>query len=48
MVPEQEKPDLKILTIASVEQKEIDKLSDEYLNIANYVLVIPENMTKTY
>ena len=44
----QENPDLKILTIASVEQKEIDELSDEYLNIANYVLVIPENMTKTY
>ncbi len=45
---EQENPDLKILTIASFEQKEIDELSDEYLNIANYVLVIPENMTKTY
>lgn len=44
----QENPDLKILTIASVEQKEIDELSDEYLNIANYVLVIPESMTKTY
>jgi uncharacterized iron-regulated protein len=44
----QENPDLKILTIASVEQKEIDELSGEYLNIANYVLVIPENMTKTY
>ncbi|MCK4637823.1 MAG: ChaN family lipoprotein [Bacteroidales bacterium] len=44
----QENTDLKILTIASVEQKEIDELSDEYLNIANYVLVIPENMTKTY
>jgi uncharacterized iron-regulated protein len=44
----QENPDLKILTIASAEQKEIEKLSDEYLNIANYVLVIPENMTKTY
>ncbi len=44
----QENPDMKILTIASVEQKEIDELSDEYLNIANYVLVIPENMTKTY
>lgn len=44
----QENSDLKILTIASAEQKEIEKLSDEYLNIANYVLVIPENMTKTY
>ncbi|MCD4728365.1 MAG: ChaN family lipoprotein [Pirellulales bacterium] len=44
----QENPDLKILTIASAEQKEIDELSDEYLNIANYVLVITENMTKTY
>ncbi|MCD4745217.1 MAG: ChaN family lipoprotein [Bacteroidales bacterium] len=44
----QENPDLKILTIASTEQAEIDKLSEESFNLADYILCIPESMTKTY
>ena len=41
-------PDLKILTIASTEQENIETLSEESLNIANYIITVPESMTKTY
>jgi len=44
----QYKPDLKILTITSVEQASLDTLSKESLNKANFILAIPEDMTKTY
>ncbi len=39
---------LKILTISSVEQKNIEKLDKENENKANFIIAIPENMTKTY
>lgn len=42
------KPGLKIVTIASVEQADINNLNEEYLKRANFLLVIPENMTKTH
>ena len=42
------KPGLNIITISSVEQEGIDKLDEENLNLANYILVVPENMTKTH
>lgn len=42
------KPGLKIVTIASVEQPELDKLSDDYLNRATFVLAVTEDMTKTH
>ena len=41
-------PNLKILTIASKEQENIQELSEESKAIANYILVIPDNMTKTH
>lgn len=44
----QANPKLKILTISSVEQSEIKTLAKEHLNKANFVLAIPESMTKTY
>ncbi len=44
----QAKPDLKILTITSVEQKEVKDLEENYKNKADFILVIPETMTKTY
>jgi uncharacterized iron-regulated protein len=44
----QYKPGLKILTISSVEQASVDSLSNESLNKANFILAIPEDMTKTY
>ncbi len=42
------KPGLNIITIASVEQNDIKDLEEEYLNRANFILVVPEDMTKTY
>jgi uncharacterized iron-regulated protein len=41
-------PDLKILTITTVEQDTISDLNDEYKNLADYILCVPANMTKTY
>lgn len=41
-------PDLKIVVIASVEQTEIDTLDEEHLGEADYILAIPETMTKTH
>ena len=40
-------PNLKIVTIASTEQESIEKLDKESDNVANFILCIPENMTKT-
>lgn len=44
----QANPQLKILTISSTEQEEVKKLEEENLNRANFILVVPETMTKTY
>lgn len=42
------KPDLKIMTISTVEQSKIDSLQNESKGVADYVIAVPENMTKTY
>jgi len=44
----QEKPDLRILTIASVEQDSLDTLAEENSKLADYTLCIPSSMCKTY
>lgn len=41
-------PDLKILTIANVEQDQIDSLKEENKGIAHFIIATPESMTKTY
>jgi uncharacterized iron-regulated protein len=41
-------PYLRVMTIATVEQGNIEKLSAEYIMIADYILCVPEDMTKTY
>lgn len=41
-------PNLKILTIATIEQKELKKISTEDYNKADYILVIDEDVTKTH
>ena len=41
-------PNIKIITIATVEQKDISKLEKEHYNKADYILVIDEDVTKTY
>jgi hypothetical protein len=41
-------PGLKITTITTVLQDDIDKMKDESLGKADFVIVIPESMTRTY
>lgn len=43
-----EKPQVKIITIAAVTQADIANLEQEHLNKANFILVVDEDMTKTY
>jgi len=37
-----------VITIASVLQSDIDELDEKNLGLADYIIVIPENMTTTY
>jgi len=41
-------PDLKILTVTTVEKAEIEVLSEEEKNKADFIIAVPESMTKTY
>ena len=41
-------PNLNIVTITTMEQKDVDKLEEENKNVSDYIIVVPENMTKTY
>ncbi|MGH1338277.1 MAG: ChaN family lipoprotein [Aureispira sp.] len=41
-------PNLNIVVITSVEQDQVDKLNQESRNTADYIIAIPERMTKTY
>jgi uncharacterized iron-regulated protein len=42
------KPGLKIITISTVEQKNVDTLAKESINLANFIVVVPDDMTTTY
>jgi uncharacterized iron-regulated protein len=44
----QANPDLNIVTIASVEQEDTDSILEENEAIADFILVVDEDMTKTY
>lgn len=44
----QAKPNLNIITIASVEQDTIAPLKEENFEVADYILCVPSDMTKTY
>ena len=44
----QSRPDLRILTIASVEQESLEELSGENTGLAGFILCIPESMSKSY
>lgn len=44
----QEKPDLKIITIGSTEQENIDTLAQTGLNMADYIICNPSSMSKSY
>jgi uncharacterized iron-regulated protein len=43
----QKNGELKIMTIATVQQEDLEKLDEENLNIANFILCVPESMTRT-
>ncbi len=44
----QQNPSIKILTISFVTQKDIAKLEKEHYNKADFILVVDEDVTKTY
>ncbi len=44
----QEKPGLNIKTIHSVRQENLESLNDKHKEKADYILVVPEDMTNTY
>ncbi|NRB51835.1 MAG: ChaN family lipoprotein [Saprospiraceae bacterium] len=44
----EEQPDLQYITISTVEQNQLKQLDQEHKGKANFILVIPETMTKTY
>ncbi|GAB3896998.1 ChaN family lipoprotein [Spirosoma agri] len=44
----QQRPDLKIVTLSSVEMADIDKPTVEGTKLADFILAIPADMTKTY
>jgi uncharacterized iron-regulated protein len=45
---QQMNPDLKLMTISTVEQEQIDTLNEEFLNQADFIIAVPATMTKTY
>lgn len=45
---QQANPDLNIITIASIEQENIEELTEENLGLANFILAIDQDMTKTH
>ncbi|MBL7882982.1 MAG: ChaN family lipoprotein, partial [Bacteroidia bacterium] len=44
----QENKELKVFTIAAMEQSSVDTLAKESINLADYIIVTPEGMTKTH
>lgn len=42
------KPEVKVSVISTVEQDNIDKLSRDHYGKADYIIVVPSRMTKTY
>jgi hypothetical protein len=45
---QQEKPQINAMTISTVSQKNIDKLDAENLGKADFIICVPESMTKTH
>lgn len=45
---DQYRPGLRQMTIATVEQDSLDELEETYLNEADFIIVVPAAMTKTY
>ena len=45
---QKERPDLSIATIMMVEQEDITKLEESHKQLADYIIAIPSDMTRTY
>ena len=45
---EQENPDLSVKTIATVRQETLNELEDKHKDLADFILVVPADMTTTY
>lgn len=45
---QQKQKDARILTISTVTQNDISKLESEYLDKADFIICVPENMTRTH
>jgi uncharacterized iron-regulated protein len=45
---QRQRPDLKYITISTVEQADLKKLEEEHKGKASFILVVDRNMTKTY
>lgn len=43
-----QRPDLKYITISTVEQEDVSKLESQHRGKADFILVVNKNMTKTY
>jgi len=41
-------PNLRVVTVATVMQTDVDKLDAANLGIADFIIVVPESMTRTY
>jgi uncharacterized iron-regulated protein len=41
-------PQLRVLTLSTVAQPQLQKLEKEHLNVADFVVLLPEDMTRTY
>lgn len=44
----QQKPNLRIVTLTTVEQDALDVLEKEHVGKADFIIIIPKDMTKTY
>ncbi|MFC2114352.1 ChaN family lipoprotein [Bacteroidota bacterium] len=44
----QNKPDIKILTISTLEQDTVQKVEEENLKLADYLIIVDSDVTKTY
>ena len=44
----QKQPDLKIVTITTKLQEKIDEVEEENIGSADFIILVPETMTRTY
>jgi uncharacterized iron-regulated protein len=41
-------PNVKIITISVADQEDIDSLAEDNFNLADFIITVPADMTKTY